>query len=253
MNLVTELKKEASKNALSTIDESEEFLNMATEELEKATGDDMRMFSMFGISDRVSIVRVNKEEAKIALSSSRLAYDQIKKICLRYNLRFLNIAKYIAPIPYRVLTDMKNFEGELNKTRRDWMTQFEPSRLFIIAPTSHFALSKRPPKDPVLLYLINDHSKVEERMYEIVSTWGSDFTWKRRFSTIMGHWSVSLLAFVLPAIWLINKIVAVTHKGEDHGGLGAAWFFGGFAILVGFQIYQFCRIAGSDWDTPFIK
>lgn len=93
--------------------------------------------------------------------------SQIKKICNRYHLRFLESGRYKGSIDPQLPLKIETFEAANGVMCNKYNT-------YIMAPLESFKLEKLP-KDPLLFYQIN------EDYYYLVHKWGNDLNAMRRY------------------------------------------------------------------------
>ena len=226
MNLLHELQQTAKKNATSTIQESKEILEQVKENLVSQTNSDLEMLKFFGTSKTILTHEQQITNATRAMTGEYLTENDIYKVCIRYDLKFLNTSHYKNEVPLKALNDLKKF--------KDSTRYFDSKRLFIIAPKSHFKLTQRPKVDPVLVY------KADEGGYNIISTWGNDFSWKRR-ATVVWRGIGKASSVIIGAASGIDMLCKVGNASKTPMWL----FWPEFAFAaVGFAI--FCTL----WDLP---
>lgn len=91
--------------------------------------------------------------------------EDIKKICLDYDLRFLPIEYYKGNITADLPSVLMRFCEEHN-IPQNYHLRYD---LYIAAPKENFELQERP-KDPLLFYRTRDEN------FTLVHKWGKDFT-----------------------------------------------------------------------------
>ncbi len=127
--------------------------------------------------------------------------DDIRKICMDYNMRMLPSRLYRGPVDPMFGVKVKNFEKEYHLTQEEVEENF-----FVVAPPKTFELEKRQRPmvnvDPILLYKVDDH------FYKLIHQWGDDlnvfryvWSWRRQnLSHMTFHWM--LIAFMFTLILL---------------------------------------------------
>jgi len=90
--------------------------------------------------------------------------EDIRHICIRYRLRFLESGHFKSEYPYDALSEIKAFEKKYD-------VKIESFR--IIAPSEAFDLENIN-KDPLLFAQLND------RTYYLLHQWGTDMKWYRK-------------------------------------------------------------------------
>lgn len=112
--------------------------------------------------------------------------DQIKTLCIKYQLRFLSSRIYKGTLPLETISKLKQFSKETNTGIDEHSLR---TKFFIIAPVEEFNvthLSERAEKerirrelDPVLFY------KIDNEHYRMIHKWGNDFSPMRRIKGIL--------------------------------------------------------------------
>lgn len=194
MNLVTELNKIATENAKALINDSEKVLESVKLHLNQEANADTEMLKHFGTSEIMNEGLNKKKSAEEMILGKFLAQEDIAHVCYKYALRYLPTKQYVKEIPVRALNDLRLFSEKMG-------SEFKPEKLRIIAPASHFKLGPRPEKDPVLIY---EHSL---NKCEIISQWGSDFTWTRRVLGFATHWGPLV---VMATIFITGLVVCIS-------------------------------------------
>jgi len=206
MNLVKELHKIAATNLEKEKAETQVILDSVKANLQMEDAEDQKMLIYFG-TNQTATASSQKQKALEKINAHEfLREDDIKKVCLRYGFRFLPSGYYKKEIPIHALHDLRAFK-ERNNISEIQLSHF----LYVIAPKSHFELGPRPPKDPVLIY-----HNTQTATYQVVSTWGDDFTFLRRiygffFSNFIKLITVSII--VIPNI--IYSILVLNHKVDE--------------------------------------
>lgn len=109
--------------------------------------------------------------------------EDIRHICIRYRLRFLESGHFKSEYPYDALSEIKAFEKKYN-------TKIES--FHIIAPSEAFALENIN-KDPLLFAQLSDRS------YYLLHQWGTDMKWYRKILA----WPVQNLKTLLLSLFAI--------------------------------------------------
>lgn len=122
--------------------------------------------------------------------------EQIKSVCIKYNLRFLDTAYFKADFPYEAILKTKMFEDK-------YQTKIEHFKL--VAPSQVFNLGDCN-QDPLLFACLADNK------YYLIHQWGSDLSWYRGlisfpiksvYSFFAFMWlPAALIAFGIPFSWL---------------------------------------------------
>ncbi|MFP4090069.1 MAG: hypothetical protein ACLFUB_17640 [Cyclobacteriaceae bacterium] len=118
--------------------------------------------------------------------------DDIKNICMQYNMRMLPVSLYRGPVDHMFAPKLKNFQRKHRLSDEEVEENF-----FIVAPPEAFELEKRDRPvidlDPLLVYRVDGH------FFRLVHQWGSDLnvfryvaSWKRR-----DLWNMTLHWFIM--------------------------------------------------------
>ena len=143
-------------------------------------------------------IRINDKDRNRIFS-----LEEIKTICIRYRLRFLESHYFRSEYPYEAIAQIRQFETEYGLK----IGQFK-----IIAPEHTFNLENIN-KDPLLFARLDDNT------FYLIHKWGQDLAWYKRFLLWplqnLQTYLISLLliaatfSFLLPAsvmnIWNIQS------------------------------------------------
>lgn len=143
-------------------------------------------------------IRINDKDRNRIFS-----LEEIKTICIRYRLRFLDSHYFRSEYPYEAIAQIRQFETEYGLK----IGQFK-----IIAPEHTFNLENIN-KDPLLFARLDDNT------FYLIHKWGQDLAWYKRFLLWplqnLQTYLISLLliaatfSFLLPAsvmnIWNIQS------------------------------------------------
>lgn len=121
---------------------------------------------------------------------------EIKSVCIKYNLRFLDSSLFKSEFPYEAIIKIKEFEKKYKVKIKNFK---------IVAPADVFKLEDCN-KDPLLFAQLADNK------YYLLHQWGSDLSWYRAiisfparsiYSYFFFMWIPALIiAFALPFKWL---------------------------------------------------
>jgi hypothetical protein len=241
MNLVNQLHKIAKRNYQSKLAEANEALDSVKANIEMEDKRDIDLLKHFGTE-----VVMNEQSNSIKDITKKIAgeivtKEDIRSVCLSYNLRFLSSENYKKEIPLRVLNDLRNFQED-NKISDAGLT----NKLMVIAPKSHFLLGKRPIKDPILLF------QKSRGVYKVVSKWGNDFSFFRRISGFFAsNW---ILVVIISTFALANSFFTyLTINGQD-----GTCFTGnvGVILVLSFIFYgpfdSNFESLRTKWDEPYL-
>lgn len=167
---------------------------------------------------------------------------EIKNICLKYNLRFLDSSYFKAEFPYEAISKIKAFEGKY---------QVKVKSFKVVAPAEVFKLEDCN-KDPLLF------AQLADNRYYLIHQWGSDMAWYRAlqsfpvksiYSYFIFMWlPAALVAFGLPFSWLnvapenefTLRIWLTVHSF-------IALFF--FVIFLGSTAHK--NFSENSWDSKY--
>ena len=192
INLQSELVKERNKQH-QLLDEIHELLENAKEKDEE-------------ILERLHSTQAEKELGIRIREEDRgriFSLTEIKEICIRYRLRFLDTHHFRSEYPYEALQQIKNFEQNY---------ELKIGQFKIIAPDHTFNLENIN-KDPLLFAQLNNNT------FFLIHKWGQDLAWYKRillwplqtFRTYLISLMIisAAFAFLLPAsimnIWNIES------------------------------------------------
>jgi hypothetical protein len=121
---------------------------------------------------------------------------EIKNICLKYNLRFLDSSYFKSEFPYEAILKIKDFELKYNVKIKNFK---------VVAPAEVFKLEDCN-KDPLLF------AQLADNRYYLIHQWGNDLAWYRAlvsypiksvYSYFIFLWlPAAIIAFSLPFSWL---------------------------------------------------
>jgi len=194
--------------------------------------------------------------------------EDIKKICLRYNLkcRPLNSKEYLNTIDTTVAIRIRTLSEELHETHLSVL-----EKCYIVAPVENFKVKLVSEKDPLVFFQIpNKNTGKETEYYFLLHKWGNDFTIKRRFSGIINKnkflasfyaliYTLSVVLIPLFSIFLfLNKFSAGFHRHyiSDNGWtyipfliIGILWtVLVLISVLIGVQNSSFHNTK-ENWNT----
>jgi hypothetical protein len=276
-NIVNELKKDVEQKHIEVEKRNQTFLECFKEELKIEDDMTMQQLDIFGTSAAIKKAQAKIEEINEIKANSHLTYKAIRNVCLKYALRFLPAKLYIGNIPFKALDDIRKYKLA-NKDK-----QISDKRFYVIAPKQCFALTDRPkPIDPVIVYDISEYKKeyktpydnfeellssnrityekeaiYEKRRFDIVTSFGNDFTWTRRLFGIWANYfkliTLTLFAFitieVLHIFW--NSINKFTDKNASQWTFSFVIFF--FVMVTVFAIISSQEEHNSRWEKPYKK
>lgn len=170
--------------------------------------------------------------------------SQIKALCLKYYLRFLQVEYYKGAIDEHLPFKIGTFEHAHGIT-------LNKNNTYIVAPPESFKLEERP-KDPLMFYKINSE------YFYLVHKWGNDLSITQRLKSVFSTgYSVFLLTFFVAMI--IGYVIGygIPHENsyeiEDHIATNLLIVFlsllsSGFGVLM-----NECRgfYPENEWESEF--
>jgi len=168
--------------------------------------------------------------------------EDIRTICVRYRLRFLDPSLFKAEIPYQAISNIQAFEKKYDH---------KIEKFKMIAPDNVFKLQDVN-RDPLLLAELGDNT------YYLVHKWGSDLSWFRNilcfpfrsiYSFLISCFCLGLaVGFSLPVSWLNvppeNEIYLRVWLSV-HSFIGLTGFF----IFVGAAFNK--SFSGMNWKSHY--
>ena len=168
---------------------------------------------------------------------------EIKRVCVRYRLRFLEASQFTAPLPYEALRRIKTYQKRSGQA-------FESFR--IVAPADAFHLPDCT-EDPLLF------ADLGMGRYALIYKWGNDlhpfrslrFFPQRSFKTMA--LTVFMAALLITAF--LPLAYARLYAGEQASyaqAAFAAWAFVGVGASVAcFMLRKFKGYSSDLWKRPF--
>lgn len=238
MNLVKQLQETAKRNQENQLQEANRLLESVKANLVAEDNSDKNMLQFFGTRNVIIEHTDKAEKAKEFIKGGFITKEDIRSVCLKYNLRFLQTKYYKKEIPMSSLNDLRLFKEENRISDYDMK-----ENLMIIAPKDHFSLGDRPKTDPVILYK-------DKNVYRVVSKWGSDFKSSRLVSSLFARYPNIIILIVYTI--LLNTVLTI-------GVIKWAWdsesFFFNISILFVTVAVLHAEINSSEdnWDEPYKK
>lgn len=171
--------------------------------------------SEFARIERVHGEHLQLEKLENEYEGKVYTVDQIEKLAIDYNLRFLETKNYTGSFDTQVASKLREFAKSTNTSLSEWDLK---NRYFILAPEEMFTLREeryisKAELDPAIFYQIDAHH------YRLVHKWGNDFSIFRylsgfRWRGYYQHWAFNsmlvspiaalLWTFVLP-LWFVTE------------------------------------------------
>lgn len=156
-------------------------------------------------------IDIERKTFEKQLNAKTFSEQEIRELCLKYDLRLLSTSYFIGTIEPSVGTDLTKFLESNNLNVRHVSNDF-----YIMAPPSAFMLSKTTSKsdvvsvDPVLFYRVMPRDVSSDNVkpyYVLVKKWGNDFTigrlilgWMNRSSYNSFVWQSVFFSMILTII-----------------------------------------------------
>ena len=182
--------------------------------LENNEADDIRIlrglstYSEFSRMENLRGVQLELENIEKEYKGKVFTVDQIKKLAIEYNLRFLSTRYFTGKYDVQVASKIKEFSRETGTPTDDYTIM---KSYFILAPENCFTLQnekyvdRKTLRDPLLFY------KVDDTHYRLIHKWGNDFSvlryldgfkWKNWWSNFAYTY-----AMVLPVVALLLSLI----------------------------------------------
>jgi hypothetical protein len=230
MNFNTvDLEKELDR--LKEKDKKKAVLSEVDDILQQAEREDLRVSASLSGEQKTTFINES------LLDDSRIySYEQIKEICIKYRLRFLDSKVFKGEIPYEAISKIKQLEREQNQTLNGFK---------IVAPKELFQLEDKD-SDP-LLFL-----PLKNGRYYLIHKWGGELNVFR-----------SILAFPLrnfmSMFWFLVGVAIVFSLAVPT----PSWHV--FLFLVVHSFIAICGItcmlvfmarenfSSTEWDSKYLS
>ena len=209
--------KDLDREVKTKKDESEQFLAEANSLLLTAGNQEREALIRAGLDvhitqvDHSRTVEIERAKFEKQFSGRIVTKDEIKSVCLKYDLRFLRSQKFTGKVD--ALAGIKLLE--LQKSG----ISFDQNDFFVMAPPTAFNLEDKPKKvkqlDPALFYRIPKSASLDGGMFLMVHKWGKDFTFMRR---IMGFFykNVFNMMSMITLLYLLISHIAFFNIMHIH-------------------------------------
>lgn len=170
--------------------------------------------------------------------------EEIKTICIKYRLRFLDSQFYKGEIPYESVLKIK----DLNTRYRKDLKGFK-----ILASRETFSLKEKNSK-PAILF-----AKTLTGNYYLIHSWGEEYKWYRKILAFPMRTFESLMLSLLILTLIIDlslptRLITLDHSATYWCGYRIASYFHLLIFLTGFTAYfTFAfnkNFSKSDWNNP---
>jgi hypothetical protein len=185
VKIESEIQKTKDKN----VDKGNQLLNHANQLLLQQSTDETQVIENIGINkslveatNKRTSTHLERKELERKTGDNIFTIEEIKTMCVKYRLKFLQANEYVGAIPpdlgARIVDLKKKHNLNINESSNS-----DSGKFFIMAPPSCFKLREaeaiRVKLDPVMFY------RIGEGLYILVHKWGKDFTYWRRWLGIM--------------------------------------------------------------------
>ena len=171
--------------------------------------------------------------------------SDLKKVAIKFRLRFLGSEKFKGEIPYEALTSIKQIE----RTSGHKLERFK-----ILAPSEIFALEDCD-KDPLLF------AELSDGRFLFIHQWGGNMSWWRMVAT----WPLRNFKTLAATIFSISFLIALllptelvlSGEVDSQAPVRFAFFAWTFVCIsavvtyIGFAFFK--SLSVSQWDSPFFK
>ena len=207
--------------------------------------EDQRILSNLSNKSQFTVIQERKHKNSILEKKNQIyngkvyTINQIKKLAIDYNLRFLESKHYTGSFDVEVSAKLKEFAGiAKEKTVLDEYSL--KNNFYILAPESMFEIQevKIPKKqlDPLIFY------KIDDDHYRLIHKWGNDFTVMRylkgfRWRGYYPQWLFNTF-MVMPFVSILMAILIPFGSGFfRHPGM-VATVITFLSIALSFFLYQ---------------
>lgn len=242
-NIVKELEKAKSAEAAEV--ENNNVIKEVKLLMDGDAQEDLRIFRALGTQHSIAVSeselgkKLELEKLDSTYNGGVFTVKQIKKLAVKYNLRFLAPNLYAGKMDVQVAAKIKEFAKATNTTITDGALRYS---FKILAPERSFRLrSERKRKfwedeDPAIFY------KIDETHYRLVHKWGADFTIQNRIKGLQNQsfrtaWMTNFVIFLLPMFLLAFLLDKLTGSNL----MGQAYYW---PVIVATVVYSFLCQAG---------
>ena len=232
INLYSELISKQSEQEV-LLDQVYEFLNTGA-----AKDQDIVQRLKNEKEEESSVIRIDKKDTERIFS-----YETIKKISIRYRLRFLDTSFFRSEYPYAAIAEINAFEKKHGMKIKSFR---------IMAPAKAFELENIN-KDPLLFAQLNENT------FYLLHQWGKDLAWYRKilswplqnFKTLIITLFIIcfLFAFSLPSS--IMNIINLQSEIYLRIWLTIHTFIGLLGITLWIGISYDKTFSALNWDSKY--
>jgi hypothetical protein len=187
------------------------------------------------------IVSKNNFSLDLLKTDNIFHLDQIKKVCIDYRLRFLDLAYFKGNLP-------ESAESEIELLEKEHQTQLGDFKL--MAPSVLFRLEKT--DDPLLFVPIGN------QYYYLVHKWGNDLHPLRKILMwpFKGIWHLLSLVLVISFLVTLITPISIFTKSTDASSFWMLFFFMFKAIASVVLFYGFAlgkNFNPAIWNSKYNK
>ena len=152
--------------------------------------------------------------------------EEVKKICIKYRLRFLDSQLYRNEIPYEAVLKIKDLNTLYHKDLKGFK---------MLAPAKAFA--KKENNLPCLLFVPTLSGN-----YYLIHSWGKEFKWYMKYLLFPAQTFETLLLSVASLVLIIDlclpvELITLDRSAPYWCGYRIATFFHIFIFFCGFTAY----------------
>tara|TARA_R110000868_G_scaffold73899_6_gene213858 strand:- start:798 stop:1490 length:693 start_codon:yes stop_codon:yes gene_type:complete len=225
VNLLEELHKEREKLA------KKEVIQEVNEILNQASAKDLEILE-----------KLENGSGNLVIPKERLNADaifdinEIKNLCLKYRLRFLDSSLFKGEIPYEGISKIKSLENELDCS----LTNFK-----VLAPKELFHLTDKD-SDPILFL------KLSETKFYFIHKWGGEIN---RFRALLAYPMRSfstMFSFLLGVAFIFSWLIPTPNQTVFlflfvHSFIGIC----GIACMVVMGMRE--NFSNVEWDSKYLS
>jgi hypothetical protein len=215
INLQSELIKEREKS-------QKQLLNVAKEILQNESLLEQKIIQSLKSKNIITL----PQSHSISDQYNLFSIEDIKRICIRYRLRFLDADLFKGEIPYEVTQKIK----QLNKTYNSTLSGFK-----IMAPSRLFKLSDAD-ADPMIF------APTADGKFYLIHKWGTDFAWYKKIISLPTRSFENLLitlivlsliiTFITPNNLIVPDSPVSDNSMFEYWGFHRIGYFFHFLILA---------------------
>lgn len=192
--------------------------------------------------DEVVLEKLNTPSEELLLDESNLdegniyTLEQVKKLCIKYRLRFLDSSVFKGEIPFEAISKIKDLEKELNQP----LSNFK-----IVAPKELFKLEDKD-SDP-LLFL-----KLSNNRYYLIHKWGGELNVFRSLLAWPLRSFMNMFKFLI-GVAVVFSLLVPTPSWDVFAFLVVHTFIAicGIACMLVFSLRE--NFSTTEWDSKYLS